>query len=802
MVTISAVALNVAAQVALIVEDFDYGATNYSDVPDWFDTVATEAWSVFYDHSGDANSPHDYETGGVGFQNGTGGHNHYLYRSIGTYAGEDSIAYGMNVGKWNGAASNQSGEMHVRVYRNNTIVPGNDVDLAADAGSLLVDSDIHAFTLYTNEPLASLWGTLDLSGSDLSDGDQLYFQLVETNPHGNAYVLDDVEVVPQPAHLLFMHDDFDYGTANRQSVPYWYDSFSTKAWAVFYNLEGNSNSAFDYSTGSIGFQGGAWAGTNQYLYCRVPGVYGGELSLSYSFKVARWNTASVNPASDMHVRVFRNNTFVPGDDLDVAADPDSLLLDARIHSFESATDSPIVEFSGTLALPKAGLSRGDVLYFEIVNANTEDADFNMDDVVLVPSSCRMGDVSTGMTPEGNMELFWQGSSNAVFSLQKTDDLVASTEWSNVVTGIAGADEEMSIVADTGDTRSFYRVAMDLDRGCLMEKHAGNPLLDVRQVDLPQWRWMHAANVSILDPSSTPTGKWMMYLRGSGRYDDGNHNTIGLFEQEVAGFDPFGPWDEYAGNPVISYGEPGSIDEHGVLDTSAMRAVNGNTVIYVKGKDYEGSSTTIAAVSSDGYTFEKLADPISDNGPCEAVYHDGLYYLYTGNMTQTNENGQTRWILQIMVRTSDQYGVFTNAPAVALTPGAPGTFDSKCVYGGKIFKVTGDSRWFMVYQASNIHIDYPDLFHVAWSTDLLHWTKVKNELPLLVRGNPGEWDQGAMWTGSVIEHNGSIYIYYEAWGSYDLLADRDAYYYPGGNSRVGVASVSVGDFLDWVDGSGQ
>ena len=80
--------------------------------------------------------------------------------------------------------------------------------------------------------------------------------------------------------------------------------------------------------------------------------------------------------------------------------------------------------------------------------------------------------------------------------------------------------------------------------------------------------------------------------------------------------------------------------------------------------------------------------------------------------------------------------------------------------------------------------------------------MENELPLLVRGNPGEWDQGAMWTGSVIEHNGSIYIYYEAWGSYDLLADRDAYYYPGGNSRVGVASVSVGNFLDWVDGSGQ
>lgn len=792
-------AMKTSAQIMPITENFNYGTSNTNDVPYWYDTVSTEAWAIFYNKSGDENSPHDTETGGIGIQNGGGGTNHYLYRSIGTYDGENALAYRLTAGKWNGTLNNRSSELLVRVYRNNTLVPDNDVDLSVDIDSLLVDGDSHVFTVYTNDPVVVLSGTLDLSGAALSEGDQLYFQIVDTNPNGHAYVIDDIEVVPEANRLLPIIEDFDFGTENQKSVPYWYDSLSDSGWAVYYDRSGNSNSAHDQGTGCVGFQGGAWAGTNQYLYCRIPGVYAGESGLSYSLKIARWNDASIESvAGDLIIRVFRNNGFFPGDDVEVASASGSLLLDSATHSFASAQSSPVVSLSGKLDLPAPLLATGDVLYFEIVNTNPNGAYFNMDDVVLIPSSYRLGDIATAVTDGGDVEVSWKGTSNTVFTLQVDDDLVASPGWSNAITGISGVDGTMAVTTPIDSTQSFFRVVMDVPRKCLMEKHAGNPLLEVRNPDIPQWRWMHAANVSILDPSSTPTGKWMMYLRGSGKYDDGNHNTIGLFEQEVAGFNPFGPWDEYAGNPVISYGEPGSIDEKGVLDTSAMRAANGDTVIYVKGKNYDDEAVVMAAVSSDGYSFEKLADPILDNGPCEAVYHNGLYYLFTGNVTQTHENGKNRWILQIMVRTSSQYDSFTNAPAVALSPGVLGSFDSKCVYGGKIFKVSGDSRWFMVYQASDTWIDYPDLFHVAWSDDLLNWTKVKNDLPLLARGDSGEWDQGAMWTGSVIEHNGSIYIYYEAWGSYDLLADRDELYYRGANSRVGVASVSVTDFLEWVD----
>ena len=72
-VIVIAFAMNTFSQIKPISEDFNYGTVNSSDVPHWYDTIATEAWSVFYDHSEDPNSPHDSESGGVGIQNGAVG---------------------------------------------------------------------------------------------------------------------------------------------------------------------------------------------------------------------------------------------------------------------------------------------------------------------------------------------------------------------------------------------------------------------------------------------------------------------------------------------------------------------------------------------------------------------------------------------------------------------------------------------------------------------------------------------------------------------------------------------------------
>jgi hypothetical protein len=182
-----------------------------------------------------------------------------------------------------------------------------------------------------------------------------------------------------------------------------------------------------------------------------------------------------------------------------------------------------------------------------------------------------------------------------------------------------------------------------------------------------------------------------------------------------------------------------------------------------------------------------------------VLHDGNYYMFGGEMTQVTENGSSRWVLRQVLRVSDQFDGFTNVTSSLIIPvGSDGSFDSKCAAAGKIFQVSGDPRWFMIYQTSDTFIDYPDRFHAAYSCDLITWNKVKNDLPLMGRGERGEWDQGGIWTGSIIEYDGAIHIFYEGWGSCSAMVDRDELYYKGANSRAGVASVAVDDFLTWVD----
>ena len=87
---------------------------------------------------------------------------------------------------------------------------------------------------------------------------------------------------------------------------------------------------------------------------------------------------------------------------------------------------------------------------------------------------------------------------------------------------------------------------------------------------------------------------------------------------------------------------------------------------------------------------------------------------------------------------------------------------------------------------------------ATSTDLVHWTKVKNAQPLFQRGPPGQWDQGAIWFGEVFEHEGRLYMLYEGWGWKGLKFDRTKAYAKPGRSQVGIASIDTAHFLKWCD----
>ena len=90
---------------------------------------------------------------------------------------------------------------------------------------------------------------------------------------------------------------------------------------------------------------------------------------------------------------------------------------------------------------------------------------------------------------------------------------------------------------------------DLTSIALFKRYEGNPVFFPEGEQ--NWRDAHIANAGILNPSQTPTGEWMMYIRGTGHTPD-YHDQIGLFTQPADDFHPFGPWKEYEGNPVIPF----------------------------------------------------------------------------------------------------------------------------------------------------------------------------------------------------------------------------------------------------------
>lgn len=332
---------------------------------------------------------------------------------------------------------------------------------------------------------------------------------------------------------------------------------------------------------------------------------------------------------------------------------------------------------------------------------------------------------------------------------------------------------------------------------LMHKHYGNPIFDVMSSSIPAWRRAHVANASILTPEETGDGKYKMYMRGSGFCDSyGCRDQIGLFTQNSSGFNPLGSWRADSRNPILRNGSDGPYDALHLLDTVAVKA-QGKILVYYKSRYLDGRMGYAGAESTDGGNiFQKFNNnPFSNKGLSDVVYMNNTFYHFHGHYNRNTHQ------LQMALSTGTHKNQLDRYEGIVVPHGSNGQYDDKSVFGGKIFTVPGDARWFMVYQLSANHTDFPERMHIAYSTNLKNWTKVSNSLPFMMRGGPREFDQGGIWTSDVIIKWGKIYLYYEGWGSRnDDSSKRNTVYYGGGNSRMGVASVSVKDFLRWVNGS--
>lgn len=346
---------------------------------------------------------------------------------------------------------------------------------------------------------------------------------------------------------------------------------------------------------------------------------------------------------------------------------------------------------------------------------------------------------------------------------------------------------------------FLIITNGYTQNTLFKKYEGNPIIEIGSTQ-PDWRGVHVANAAILTPEETSDGNWRIYIRGSGFVPD-YHDQIGILYQDTVDFSPYGPWLEYENNPVLSYGPPGSYDEWHLLDCAPVVGKNDEFYFFYKAVRFGGRSSLAGASSSDGgFTFDKFPDnPMKwDVGANDAVYHDGEYYIYYGDGLWDPDNNQFDSKLSVYLKVTEDPEKFAEADSIkAIGPGgAPDNFDDESVNGARIFYL--EDKWYMIYQGSDRHFDFPDRMHAAYSDDLINWTKVDNDFPMFTRGHLGDWDQGAIWYGEVFEYQDSLYMLYEGWGCYCIPDDVDVAYWPG-NSRTGIARTSVEDFLLWVDG---
>lgn len=317
------------------------------------------------------------------------------------------------------------------------------------------------------------------------------------------------------------------------------------------------------------------------------------------------------------------------------------------------------------------------------------------------------------------------------------------------------------------------------------KRVGTPMLP--DISTP-WMSNSIANPEVLYPSETLDGKWWLLVRGG----DGSYSRLGYYTQDSSGFNPLGPWNYHSGNPVIGVSRYALyIDGLQAIDPCGF-TVDGTFYFYYKGMGWDSSAGAVTnnvllATTTDGVNFTKASSPWKTGcGVADVVKWNGKYWLYVA-----------RRIYEFTDLMSGDEAV-EHADIITLG-GAPGNCDWYSINGGKLFRLDGVDKWFLCYQAGTRNPDFPGRFHVAYSDDLVNWTKVNNNMPLFTRGHRGAWDQGAIWAPSVFEYEGTLYMYYEGWGIEGEVVNRDEQYFlngSGGHSQIGIAACSKADFLSW------
>ncbi len=220
------------------------------------------------------------------------------------------------------------------------------------------------------------------------------------------------------------------------------------------------------------------------------------------------------------------------------------------------------------------------------------------------------------------------------------------------------------------------------------------------------------------------------------------------------------WEKYSGNPLAIHGSSGSWDESVVTPCVIFNSDLNRYEMWFGTFDGTYPNNGIGfAWSTDGITWTKHPTPVMTPsgtgwdavsvGECSVIKESNVYKMwYTGHPNST------RTPSYIGYATSTDGGItwqkYAGNPVLS-----PGTgWESARVEFPSVIKVTGG--YLMFYTGELAHTVART--GRAFSTDGINWQKDTVNNPVLLPGDPGEWDQNN-YLGNVIELNNTLYIYY-------------------------------------------
>lgn len=224
--------------------------------------------------------------------------------------------------------------------------------------------------------------------------------------------------------------------------------------------------------------------------------------------------------------------------------------------------------------------------------------------------------------------------------------------------------------------------------------------------------------------------------------------------------------------------PADHDLYHVFDPATV-SVNGRNYLYYSAIG-KGSDSIGLAISTPNDQYEKRQNSlITGRSPEIVLTPDGFFLYYVLPV----QNSSYRIFA---AKSSDGINFRPVLEDPVLDVGKPGSWDSFEVTTPRIFQHQG--IYYMVYGgcASPERKDMPDGFGLARSTDLIHWERYPQN-PIFTIGETGQWDDGAIWFGTVHKIGEKIMLFYEGGRMSNIIDMTPA------RTQVGKAEMSESDF---------